>query len=700
MRGYQYTILNTFTGKSFRIGVDEGGNQVSQSGNGMLLQDNPAFELDIRNEELDKAGQHGIWDFFSFYGKRNITFTGIILASSYSNLTHLRNLIKSVLSLPSQPINGVNDGYITITWTDSENVEWSVSAKLTQDVQFSRNSGNQLTCSFFVNLKASSPYILSTETHAISYYMGWKQGSMPVPMFLPSSATDRYNDIVNIYQSGTGEAPATFRLYGPAVNPVLRKLTEVTTNNTSISLPIANWTGGTIDTTHTLLSGSAIKLSSVAGASVTAGQVGTWDFSAADYISAYFFVDDCTNFAYGDVTVGGNYIRLSTTYGVDEFAVPLYLGNRTLRNGWNYIFFRKDDFMVTGSPNWSNITNIELGVKAKDSTTINVTFDDFRNKDITYTEANLELGYTLSSSEYVDFDVLNGTVTKNDGTDLSVYLSSASQYFYVSTQQNLFVYLADNVDPNVTGQLPRVFANPVVEDDLIAYWHFDEADNAVATDYVGGNDGAVVTANSIVGSANSGKDFNGVTGSITVPDTNILREFFSGGATLSFDIYPRSDGQNNLGVIVGKADNALTQGWAVQTSSEAGGLIKLRLVQGFSGSVGTWESTLVVPLSTWSRVTIQYDSSSSANNPTLKLGDTVIPFPVLGVAAGTLLTDFGYDLRMGNSNADDRTYDGIVDEVRMYKATLTDLQLVDLNGKIDPNKYIDQVTVTWQDAIL
>jgi len=160
MRGYSYTFTNNFTGQTFSIGLDEVGNEVCQSYNGLLLQEYPVFEAEIRNEEQDRAGQHGIWDFFSFYWKRNVTLSGVILASSWSNLVHLQNLVKETLSLPAQPIQGTNDGYVNLKWTDAQGIEWNMNVKLTQDLQFSRPSGNRLRSTFFISLKSDSPYYI------------------------------------------------------------------------------------------------------------------------------------------------------------------------------------------------------------------------------------------------------------------------------------------------------------------------------------------------------------------------------------------------------------------------------------------------------------------------------------------------------------------------------------------------------------
>jgi len=696
MRGYSYTFTNNFTGQTFSIGLDEVGNEVCQSYNGLLLQEYPVFEAEIRNEEQDRAGQHGIWDFFSFYGKRNVTLSGVILASSWSNLVHLQNLVKETLSLPAQPIQGTNDGYVNLKWTDAQGIEWNMNVKLTQDLQFSRPSGNRLRSTFFISLKSDSPYILSTTEYSEAYYRGWRQGSMPLPAYLPAYVNTVYNEVVNIYQAGTGDSPGTYRVYGPATNPVLTKLTENFASETVISDFTDTWTGGTVDTEHSLIGGQALKLTSIAGAQATATITKSLDLTGGEFISGYFYVDDPENFAYGEYTVGENYIKFIETDGVDEFVAELYLGNRTLGVGWNYFYMRKSVFNIIGTPSWGDISKIELSIKAKGTTDLNVTFDDFRNRDITYNEVKLELTTTLLAGEYVDFNIATGAITKEDGSDLSTYLTSDSQWYYVSPKQNLFIYESDGVSPLSTGVLPRVYADPVSETDLTGYWHFDDADTVTAIDYVGSNNGAITGANPAQGADQSGLLFNGASGDVKVTDTAIFQNIFDGGGSVSGWFKPLSDGENNEGHIITKGE------WSIYIEDEAAGFVRLKFKKTFSGTDGEWRTTRTIPVGEVITFILTYNDSAVGNNPILYLGEegAVEALAEVSTPVGVRVSDIGSDLYFGNNSANTRTFDGMIDELRTYSSIVTAAYAVDLAGQVSLNKYIDQVSITWNDAIL
>jgi len=322
MRGNHYTFLNNFNGKTFSIGVNTDGSVVSQVGNGLLLQEYPTFELDVRNEEKNKAGQHGIWDFYSFYGKRTVTFSGIILASSYSNLLFFENKIKEVLNLPAQPISG-NDGYINVSWTDVDGLSWNIDCKITDDIRFSRASGNQLRAQFFISLKANDPYIKSIVGGLSEQTMGWRQGQFIDGAFLPNNINIKYNNVLQAYQNGSAESPGVYTVYGPCIAPKLTKLNEIYGSETLIStMEETGWVGGTIDQVHTQVEtvGRALVSTNEAGAVMSLSD--SWDLTLGEYITCYFWVDDKDNLAVGNFLYN-NSIKLQTTVDADYFVIEL-----------------------------------------------------------------------------------------------------------------------------------------------------------------------------------------------------------------------------------------------------------------------------------------------------------------------------------------------------------------------------------------
>jgi len=451
MLAYKYLITNNFNGRNIYINaaLDNDGACLTINGQptGARLTVYPTFELDVRNEEIEKQGQHGIFDFFSFYGKRNITFTGTIIAESHSELVTIQNRIKEIFTLPSQPIAGTNDGYINIKWTDALGEDWEIDAKIQQDIQFSRQVGVQTEASFFINLKADNPLILSQEEFQQDSLLGWRGSKFTVPAFLPNNINFIFHNDINIYQAGSADAPWKANLYGPGTNPKITRFFENFTNEELISDFTSGWTGGEDDTVNFQTDGLARKLVSTAGAQEVMNLPGAIDLSGGAFITCYFYVDDASNLEPGDYLTGQNYIKFIENAGVDEFVIDIYQGNKTIRSGWNYFYFLRDQFEQIGNPSWNDITDIELSVKATAGNNVEVTFDSLKIRDITYTESKLEAGITLGAGEFLEVDIAEGTVLKNGTQDVSGFVTLDSSFFNLLPKQNIVVYESDESPP-------------------------------------------------------------------------------------------------------------------------------------------------------------------------------------------------------------------------------------------------------------
>ena len=77
MLGYKYKLENLYNGETIDINsaLDSEQSCLTVDGRptGLRLTTYPTFELEVRNYEQEKTGQHGTFDFYSFYGKRNIS---------------------------------------------------------------------------------------------------------------------------------------------------------------------------------------------------------------------------------------------------------------------------------------------------------------------------------------------------------------------------------------------------------------------------------------------------------------------------------------------------------------------------------------------------------------------------------------------------------------------------------------------------
>jgi len=194
----------------------------------IALQAYPTFEMDIRNDEIEKEGQHGVWDFFSFYGKRVIVFEGIIIGEDEEDVTEIKDILQQVLELPAQPTTS-DDGTVVITWTDARGREVQTEAKASSSPRFTRNMRELYRLDFFLTLKSPNLVIESQELFEVDGVRGYPTGGFTLPFTLPVMLGSAYINKFTVNNAGNTVADITFRMYGGADmvinNPTLTNLT-------------------------------------------------------------------------------------------------------------------------------------------------------------------------------------------------------------------------------------------------------------------------------------------------------------------------------------------------------------------------------------------------------------------------------------------------------------------------------------------
>lgn len=172
-------------------------------------------------------------------------------------------------------------------------------------------------------------------------------------------------------------------------------------------------------------------------------------------------------------------------------------------------------------------------------------------------------------------------------------------------------------------------------------------------------------------------DFDGTDSIITVNDAAQIQDIFDGGGWVSAWINPRSDGENDLGTIYRKGAG---DGHSIRLEAESAGKVKLRFFRYFSTSLGNWSTNnTVIDIGQPALVVISYDSSSTTNDPvvyiyqggvlqTLTVGNglTEDTAPV-----GSLSTDVGTNLYIGNRDSAATTFDGLIWDVRLGNSAIS-----------------------------
>lgn len=238
MIGYQYTITNK---DGLSIVINDHTTTPSQV---IALQSYPDFDVDVKTSEIERQGQHGIWDFFSYYGRRNISFEGVIVGDDEADVEAVKQKLGQVLALPTQPTDTSN-GYVTLKWTDANGDSWQVDAKVYRAPTYSRRLKETFRVDFRFSLKADDPFIVGQTENTNNGTRGYvDNGGLIVPTDVPFSWNLTNQNVLNITNDGAAFAQTIIRLNGEAAgaitNPVIKNLTTGKTFQVAYTIPDEN----------------------------------------------------------------------------------------------------------------------------------------------------------------------------------------------------------------------------------------------------------------------------------------------------------------------------------------------------------------------------------------------------------------------------------------------------------------------------
>lgn len=289
---------------------------------------------------------------------------------------------------------------------------------------------------------------------------------------------------------------------------------------------------------------------------------------------------------------------------------------------------------------------------------------------------NIDYAATRDAGEDLRFVDADGTLLDHQ---IEVWDEAGSSYVWVevpqidaaSTTDSIFLYYG-NASAGDGAQAAATWGTAV------GIYHLNATSLDATAPSSHGQISNVVVADGIVGAAGR---FNGTDSQIRIPATGDSEDLFAGGGTVSAWINPEGFGENGFGRIVDKATTdfaggATGNGWAFQVGETAGQGF-LMFEQGFSANEGAWRTDVgSIDLNTWQHVAVVYDSSSTANTPQLFINGVSVAVTQLNTPSGTLLSDSGVDLVIGNyAGATSRTFDGRIDEVRISREEVSARQL-------------------------
>jgi hypothetical protein len=202
----------------------------------------------------------------------------------------------------------------------------------------------------------------------------------------------------------------------------------------------------------------------------------------------------------------------------------------------------------------------------------------------------------------------------------------------------------------------------------VGHWKMDEnmgtGTDAVKDSSGNGNDGtmhsSMTESDWIQGKLGSALEFDDTDDEVDCGSDSSLTDLpmISVGAW----IRPNTEGENNYGRIVDKADTTgPANGWTFVTSTTE----RLGFEVDFDGGdLECFSANNTLTLDTWQHVAATWDGTTNSSGVQLYLDGAQVSCGTSQNGSGNRTTDAGESLRIGNDEDGARTFDGIIDDVR------------------------------------
>lgn len=211
---------------------------------------------------------------------------------------------------------------------------------------------------------------------------------------------------------------------------------------------------------------------------------------------------------------------------------------------------------------------------------------------------------------------------------------------------------------------------------LVGYWNFDEVNGTTANDSSGnGNTGTLVNGPTwTTGKVGSGAlSFDGVDDRINAGSSSSLDNLHTtGGLSISLWINPRTSGENGGGRIIDKDES--TSGTFYLAMS---GNTQLQFIKDGSTDLYIKTNTSSVSLNNWQHIALTWDGSTNASGVHIYVNGTETSYytQTNGVS---LNPDASMNLLIGSNQYGNYSFDGLMDEVRIYNRALSASEISDI----------------------
>jgi hypothetical protein len=181
-----------------------------------------------------------------------------------------------------------------------------------------------------------------------------------------------------------------------------------------------------------------------------------------------------------------------------------------------------------------------------------------------------------------------------------------------------------------------------------------------------------------------------VDGALSAGSDPALGDVFSEGGVVSAWIKPDGSGAGSLGRIVSKAQPSTPTdfGWSLFIDPAGSGSVMFKHSFG-ADSAGHWRAaTSDANYGQWHAVAVQYRKDSAAEVPSFFVDGHASVGGIYESPVGTADSDAASELRIGNLTDGSRTFDGIIDEVRISRGLHTPEWFeTEYNNQSDPASF-------------
>lgn len=209
----------------------------------------------------------------------------------------------------------------------------------------------------------------------------------------------------------------------------------------------------------------------------------------------------------------------------------------------------------------------------------------------------------------------------------------------------------------------------------VGWWKLDEGTGTSVVDSSGNGNSGTITPGT--GSHRSGKvgsafGFDNSSTVINVGSGTTLDDLPSSGMSISTWVYPVSQGEGSAGFIVAKNSGATpSSGWILQM---AGTNALTFTVDGSTDLVRT-TSNSVLTTNAWNHITVFWDGTiTTASSVRVFVNGSEVSYATTTNGASRV-SDATSTLYIGNDSTSSRTFDGILDDVKIYNYTRTPAQI-------------------------